>query len=343
MKDFLASPFATIENAVKSGNIPGAVLGAVNKDGFRIVKYCGFAQLKSNFSAVERPIKRETVFDLASVTKTIFTTTAIMKLVATGKIALEDPLSKHIPDLRQYDINARERGLTIGQCLSHSTFLPAVAPIYTHGLDPTTTRAFILQREWIPGPSVYSDINFILLGIVLERVLGIPLLEQETPNGTSFRPNPTDCVATEYCTWRDRLICGEVHDENAYSMGGASGHAGLFGTMDNVLDFTLDLMNDKLLPSEYTKQLFERTTPERTLGWEIKYPKWPGGQACSQNTIGHTGFTGTGVWIDKERGLAWSLLTNRVHPSRHKESGIIPLRRQVSEEIIASFDALSNS
>lgn len=341
MRDFLSAPFAIAQRITDSGAIPGVVIGAVTKTGERFVKHSGFAQIKCDKSAIERPIKRETVFDLASVTKTVFTTNAIMQLVADGRISLDDPLSKHIPDLRQYNMNALERSLTIAQCLSHETFLPAVEPIYTSGLNPLTTRAYILQREWQKGPSVYSDINFILLGIVLERVLGIPLSEQSTPNGTIFKPDPDECAATEFCTWRNRLICGEVHDENASSMGGASGHAGLFGTIDNILDFALDLMTNKLLPEEFTNLLFERRTAQRSLGWEIKYDNWPGGQGCSLNTIGHTGFTGTGLWIDPERGLAWSLLTNRVHPSRHSNSGIIPLRREVGDEVIASFDKLN--
>ena len=152
------------------------------------------------------------------------------------------------PTYRQYDMNAPERSLTIEQCLTHSTFLPAVEPIYTHGIDAQTTRAYVLQREWKQGPPVYSDINFILLGIVLERVLGIPLRDQITPRGTSFAPKANDCAATEFCTWRNRLICGEVHDENAFSMGGASGHAGLFGNIDAVLAFANDLLNYRLLP-----------------------------------------------------------------------------------------------
>lgn len=338
MENFLIRPFSNIKTYVDSGKIPAATLGAITKKGTRFVEYCGLAQIGLGDNGTARELKRETIFDLASVSKVVFTTNAIMKLIASGKIALDDRLSKFIPDLRQYDMNAPERALTIEQCLTHSTFLPAVEPIYTHGLDPLTTRAYVLQREWKNGPSVYSDINFILLGIVLERVLGVPLKEQITPNGTSFAPNPSECAATEFCTWRNRMICGEVHDENAFSMGGASGHAGLFGTIDNVLDFAFDLLNHKHLSSEYTNLLFERKTSQRALGWEIKYDNWSGGQKCSDETIGHTGFTGTGLWIDKERGLAWALLTNRVHPSRHSDSGIISLRRQTGEMVIDCFD-----
>jgi len=128
-----------------------------------------------------------------------------------------------------------------------------------------------------------------------------------------------------------------VHDENAYAFGGASGHAGLFGNIDNVLDFGFNILNSKLLPQEINQKLFEPRTSQRTLGFEIKYENWSGGQACSPHTIGHTGFTGTGIWIDPEREIAWSLLTNRVHPSRHSDSGIIGLRKEIGELICSQI------
>lgn len=334
MEKIIAKAFAPVLTSVQSENIAGAVLGVCDKEGNRAVLHNGLAQK----IGAHRPMKRETVFDLASVSKVIFTATAIMKLVAAGKIALDNKLAMHIPDLRQYDKQAAERDLTIEQCLAHATFLPAVEPIYTLGLSPLTMRAYILQRDWKKGPSVYSDINFMLLGIVIERVTGLALIDQETPNGTTFRPDPLNCAATEFCTWRNRIICGEVHDENAYAMGGAAGHAGLFGTIDNVLDFASDLLNYRALPEGQTKMLFEPKSRERALGWEIKYDNWSGGHLCADNTIGHTGFTGTGLWIDPKRGISWALLTNRVHPSRHTDSGIMQLRRDVGNALISAFD-----
>lgn len=122
---------------------------------------------------------------------------------------------------------------------------------------------------------------------------------------------------------------GEVHDENAFALGGAAGHAGLFGTIDGVLDAALNLLQHP------DPELRTRQTATRTLGWEIKHPGWSGGDLCSDETIGHTGFTGTGLWIDFHRGIAWSLLTNRVHPTRHKDTGIVQLRREVGD-LIAS-------
>jgi CubicO group peptidase (beta-lactamase class C family) len=308
------------------GRIPGAALGVVTAAGDRAVAMFGLAQREPD----PTPICRTTWFDLASLTKVLFTTPTILHLVSQGRIALDDPLTEAIPDLRQYDRNAPERRLTFRQCLCHQTHLPAVEPLYTYGLDPDTLRAFILQRVWQAGPPVYSDINFMLLGIAIERLAGCRLADQTLAAGLTWHPDPSATAATERCTWRGRVMRGEVHDENAFALGGAAGHAGLFGTIDGVLDAAQRLLQgvDPWLP-----QLRRRQTATRCLGWEARHAGWSGGNACSDETIGHTGFTGTGVWIDPARGLAWALLTNRVHPTRHRDSGIDMLRREVGELI----------
>jgi len=286
------------------------------------------------------PLTEAHWFDLASLTKVIATTTMVLTLAEQGRIDLDRPLTDAIPDLRQYDVaNAPERRLTFRHCLAHRTFLPAVEPIYTYGDDPETLRAFVLQREWrrVAMP-VYCDINFILLGIALERLEGRALAALPTPPGTGFRPDPGACAATEHCRWRGRVLRGEVHDENAFALGGAAGHAGLFGTVDGVLDFAAALLAGRALTPASVAAIRTEARPTRTLGWEIRHEGWAGGGACSAATIGHTGFTGTGLWLDWERGLAWTLLTNRVHPSRHADSGIQPLRRAVGDAVIAAFD-----
>ena len=170
----------------------------------RAVRLAGHAQLQP----ATVPIRRDTWFDLASLTKIIFTTAAILRLVAEGRIGLDDPVAVAIPDLRQYDMAAAERRLTFRQCLSHQTHLPPVEPLYTYGQTPATLRAFILQRVFPPGPPAYSDINFMLLGIAIERLTGIPLDRQTLPPGLSFRPDPAACAATEHCTWRGRVMRG---------------------------------------------------------------------------------------------------------------------------------------
>ncbi len=318
--------FAPVAAAVEAGRIPGAVFGLIG-NGERGVRVAGFAQIQPT----RAPMRRDTWFDLASLTKVVFTTTNVLRLVESGRIALDDPLTVAIPDLRQYDVaGAAERRLTFRQCLTHQTHLPAVEPLYTYGQNPDTLRAFVLQRVWTPGPPVYSDINFILLGIAIERLTG-KRLSEFSPDGFSFGADPATSAATERCTWRGRVMRGEVHDENAFALGGASGHAGLFGTADALLDFAASLMAGTLLLAASVTELRTRQTLTRSLGWEMAYQGWSGGDACAPTVIGHTGFTGTGLWIDWDNARAWTLLTNRVHPSRHVETGIQELRRRVGD------------
>lgn len=336
MDSLIEKAFEPAAESVGRGAIPGAVLGLVTEDGRRAVRWAGAAQIEPE----REELLRETWFDLASLTKVIFTTTRILRFVEEGRIDLDAPLVTVIPDLRQYDMSAAERRLTFRQCLAHQTQLPAVEPLYTYGQDPQTLRAFILQRVWRSGPPVYSDINFMLLGIAIERMTGQALIDQPLPPNLSFSPDPSLCAATERCTWRGRMIRGEVHDENAFALGGASGHAGLFGTIDGVLDFAQSILDGTALTPPSLRSIRTRESEKRTIGWEGASPGWHGGDTCSPSTIGHTGFTGTGIWIDFDRRIAWSLLTNRVHPSRHTDSGILPLRRATGEQVVMLFEAL---
>ena len=332
LDDLADRAFAPSLDSIAHKRIPGAVLGLVTADGARAVRAAGSAQIMPEI----QPIGRETWFDLASLTKVIFTTSRILALANAGRIDLDAPLTTVIPDFRQYDLNCADRKLTFRQCLGHQTHLPPVEPIYTYGSDPDTLRAFVLQREWRAGPPVYSDINFILLGIALERIFGLGIREMEVPEGFSWSPDPLATAATEYCTWRRRVMVGEVHDENCYAMQG-TGHAGLFGTVDGVLDFARGLLDGTGAPEGVVRLMRTPVGGNRAHGWELPYAGWSGGSNCSADTIGHTGFTGTGLWIDFERGLAWTLLTNRVHPSRHTDSGIFALRATTGDIVSAGF------
>jgi CubicO group peptidase (beta-lactamase class C family) len=334
LEKILDAGFAPAAAAIAAKRIPGAVLGVVTRDGGRAARNAGSAQITPTTIA----LTRDTWFDLASLTKVIATTTTILRLVEQRVIALDDKLTRALPDLRQYDLGASERRLTFRDCLAHRTDLPAVDPLYTLGLDPPTLRAHILQRDWPKGPPVYSDINFILLGIAIERLTAKPLATQTLGAGLSFAPAKEQCAATERCTWRGRVMRGEVHDENAFALGGAAGHAGLFGTVDGVLGFAHGLLSGIALSPDSIAAIRSLNAPTRTLGWEVRHDGWSGGQACSAETVGHTGFTGTGLWIDWARGCAWTLLTNRVHPTRHSDTGIQALRREVGDNVIDAFD-----
>jgi len=328
--------FAPAAAAVADGWVPGATLGIVSASGQRAVRFAGMAALVPN----PEELTEGHWFDLASLSKVIATTTMILKLAEHGRIGLDRPITDAIPDLRQYDVaGAAERRLTFRDLLAHRTFLPAVEPIYTYGDDPARLRAFVLQREWRHGPPVYSDINFILLGIAIERVTGAPLSAWKLGPELSYGPPPGPAVATEACSWRGRVLKGEVHDENAAALGGAPGHAGLFGTVRGVLDFAAGLLDGSGASPGTLEAIRTRVHANRTLGWERRFAGWHGGDACSADTIGHTGFTGTGLWVDFERGLAWTLLTNRVHPTRHRESGIAEFRSAIGDAVIQAWDA----
>lgn len=324
--------FAPVSEAVRSGAIPGAALGIVTADGRTETRLAGWAQLEPE----REPLTVHHWFDLASLTKPIFTASAILALAGQGRLDLDRPLTDAIPDLRQYDMAAPERRLTFRDCLAHRTHLPAVEPIYTYGDDPARLKAFILQREWRQGPPVYSDINYLLLGIAIERLTRAPLSAWPLGDGLSWGPPPGPAVATERCSWRGRVLKGEVHDENAAALGGQAGHAGLFGTLGGVLAFARTLLEDP------PREMLELVHATRTCGWDKAHPGWPGSDACSPETIGHTGFTGTGLWIDLARGLAWTLLTNRVHPTRHGADAIFALRPAVGEAVVAAFDGSSS-
>ena len=298
--------FVPLADAIAAGRIPGAA---------QIVPH-------------QRPMTDDTWFDLASLTKVLFTTPRILALAAAGTIDLDAPLTSVLPDFRQYNPDNWERRVTFRQCLGHQTPFPAVFPIYTYGRDPDLLRAFVLQHQWEAGSSVYSDINYILLGLALERLEARTIRDLDPGTGFAWSADPANAAATEQDTWRHRVLVGEVHDDNCSALQGA-GHAGLFGTADAVLDFAAVRLTD----TDATALIRTPLSARRTHGWERPYEGWSGGEHCSPETIGHTGFTGTGLWIDFARGHAWTLLTNRIHPTRHFDSGIVPLRRAVGDLI----------
>jgi CubicO group peptidase (beta-lactamase class C family) len=322
--------FAPLQTSVEARRIPGGVLGVVDADGNRAIRSIGSAQL----IPMQRPMTDGTWFDLASLTKVIFTTPRILAAAEAGRLDLDAPLTTLLPDFRQYNADNWERKITFRQCLTHQTPFPAVFPIYTYGRDADLLRHFVLQHEWPQGPAVYSDINFILLGLALERLEHCSIRDMDPGPGFAWSADPMHAAATEDDTWRHRVLCGEVHDDNCSALQG-SGHAGLFGTADAILSFAEDHFSQKNTSPKTISLIREMMTPKRTHGWEHAYEGWSGGDRCTPETIGHTGFTGTGLWIDFANRRAWTLLTNRVHPTRHFDSGIIGLRRAVGDLINA--------
>jgi len=322
----LERAFAPLAAAVDAGRIPGGVLGVVDAEGNRAIRAVGSAQIVP----YRRPMTEETWFDLASLTKVLFTTERILAHAEAGRIDLDAPLVSVLPDFRQYNADNWERKITFRQCLGHQTPFPAVFPIYTYGRDPDLLRAFVLQHEWKAGPAVYSDINFILLGLALERLEKRTIRAMKPGPGFAWSADPQQVAATEDDTWRHRVLAGEVHDDNCSALQGA-GHAGLFGTAGAILDVAAQ----KLAHAGPDALIRTPLSARRSHGWELPYEGWSGGERCSPQTIGHTGFTGTGLWLDFARGHAWTLLTNRIHPTRHFDSGIIALRRAVGDLVNA--------
>lgn len=320
----LGGAWRLIEDATAQRLVPGAAVGVVDASGRSAIAIAGSAQWAPDTIA----LRQDMWFDLASLTKVMLTVTEVLHLRQAGELDLDDPLARFLPE-----IDADVGRLTLRQILIHQAGFEPFAPFQHWCDDADELRARVVRYQWQLGEPVYSDIGYILLGIMLERIHEKPLDRFATPPGLGFHPPPDQTVATEDCSWRGRVLRGEVHDERAFALGGAAGHAGLFGTIAGVLDFAHGMLVGDLLSAESMSELRRPHTDTRALGWVLKHPNWSGGQACSDATLGHTGFTGTGLWLDFARGHGWTLLTNRVHPSPERTPSIGALRRSVGEAI----------
>jgi len=320
--------FDLVASAVERRLVPGAALGIVRRGAVPEVQVWGDAQREDTV----RPLQREHYFDLASLTKVLFTVPAVLKLVEHGRADLYDPLGRHLPELAWLQ-GSELPGRTLWQLLTHTSGLPAWHALYSWSSDPTLLRQRLLQERWPLGESVYSDLGYLYLGLVLERHLG-PLTQQPIPPGFSWAPPPELSVATQRCPWREAVMCGRPDDENADAFKGA-GHAGLFATVDGVLGQLGGWLEGSLLSAASLAVMRRPATPTRALGWERAHPNFSGGSLCSPTTLGHTGFTGTAAYVDFDQGLAWVLLTNAVHPSRPARPNLHSLRQAVGNVLSA--------
>lgn len=328
--------FGLIERATASGSIVGAAAAIGDRDDEHTACY---GRLETNGPAVTP----DTWYDLASLTKVLSTVPLALNAIADGKLDPHAPLRDLLPEIAWLQEPPNLGDATVLQLATHTSGLPAWQPLYTLGLDRATLLARLLHTrlERPPGQIVYSDLGFMLIGYLLERLYAAPLetlarglfARVGLDSSLAFSPARDAPIApTEQCPWRSRLLRGEVHDENAFALGGVAGHAGLFGTLRGVCGYARALLNCRLHSPAvlaYLSQEHARTDPERRgFGWSLAFPGWSGGDFMSLRSIGHTGFTGTGVWIDLERTRYTVLLTNRVYPSRHIEpSRIQALRR----------------
>ncbi len=341
-----------IVNCIESGAFPGAVL-LIAKDGFIAYhKAFGFSMLVPD----RRIMRIDMIFDLASITKPVVAATSAMILLERGLLRLDDPVCKYLPN---FSGDGRE-DVTLMHLLTHTSGLPAWKPFYltASSREDVFNLALSTGLERKPGEAViYSDVGFIILTRIIEKLCGARIDEFAgseifTPlgvNDTMYNP-PAELreriAATEYCKFRGRIVWGEVHDENAYRMDGVSGHAGLFSTALDLAIFAQMMLNlgsyngvrilsprtVKLMTMNHTTDLGEA----RGLGWDVKSFGFSCGDLFSDKSYGHTGFTGTSLWIDPEARLIVIFLTNRVHPSRENTS-IKDVRPKLHNVIAASL------
>lgn len=293
------------------------------------------------------PLTADTIFDLASLTKVVATTTAVMQLVETGKLELDRPAADYWP---AFAANGKAT-ITVRQLLTHVSGLPAdldLAPDW-QGQDEGLARAAAARPEHAPGERfVYSDINFIVLGELVRRVSGEPLdtyarrhiFAPLAMNDTGFLP-PKAALTRIAATDRQAgsVRWGEVQDPTAFRMGGVAGHAGLFSTADDLARFAEMLLNGgqldgvRILKPETVAMM---TAPEplpggvsRGLGWDMASP-YSGGMdvAFGPASFGHTGYTGCSLWIDPESRSFLIILSSRLNPDDHGD--VRPLRRELS-------------
>lgn len=356
-----------LQQAIENDSTPGIAL-LVAKDGAAVYRReLGFAQ----FSPILREMRRDTIFDLASLTKVVATTTAVMFLLYRHTITLQDSIKKYVPELIHGQI-------TFAHLLSHSAGFPEWLPLYedvqqeaerqgSGFIGSAEAKRLIIEKAcrvdlaYQTGTDCkYSDLSFILLGHAVEKIVGATLdqyceqmifqpLQMST---TFFHKHNTpiragEYAATEFCDWRQKVICGEVHDENTYAMGGIAGHAGLFSTLDDIYTFMNTLQqcyhgDSDFLPKPLVRQFFtnQHITEESTyaLGWDTPSKvKSTGGTLLSPNSVGHTGFTGTSIWLDLRKKLLVLLFANRIHPSRQNHT-FLNMRPKIHDAVVISTD-----
>ena len=297
----------------------------------------------------------DTRFDLASVTKPMATVAIAMVLVAEGKLELDAPVRTYLHDAATQ--------ATVRQLLAHSAGCAAHVEFFRYlrtvlPQNPREVLALRAMREPCDAPgvtSIYSDLGFIQLGAVLERAAGMPLdaafaqlVGDPLGLGARYaqREPISNCVATEL---DDRgLVCGLVHDENCYYSGGVAGHAGLFATIDDVMKFAIAIVDTAAgtprgrFTTEVVTHFFTSAPVASTwrLGWDTPSPIMGVSQAGDRwprtGAVGHTGFTGTSLWLDLPHRRWVALLTNRVHPTRHLDTAdrIKALRRAVNDAVV---------
>jgi CubicO group peptidase (beta-lactamase class C family) len=344
---------ATLQSAVDEGVFPGAQLAVRLHGELKCVAIVG----RLSSEPLGTPVRPCTIYDLASLTKPLATATSILLLIQAAKVALDDPVQQMLAELEGTPIGQA----TVRDLLTHRSGLPGWRPFYERlgaggSVDqPVKQQVLRMIRDepliYARGErSIYSDLGFMLLGLLVERLSGValdrwceeaivqplradPLLfcptEGRVQREVAGLPIDISRIApTEWDEWRDRLLCGEVHDENAAAMGGIAGHAGLFGTAESVLAVSGAWLSgyhgrssllDERLVRQFTARQELSTGSSWALGWDTPSAPSSSGSLFSKDSFGHLGYTGTSLWIDPRCELEVVLLSNRVHPNRRNE------------------------
>lgn len=360
-----------LQQAVCEGVFPGAVL-FVRSYG-EIVYHQGVGKMGQ--VPFDRPVTTDTIYDLASLTKPLATTTALVCLLQDGQVDLDQPVTDWLSEWQ----STSYQNTTFRQLLHHSSGLPAWRQYYEvlspAGLPPKDeserqARINVLLQtianepvEYEPGgQSVYSDLGFMALGVLIERCVGTSLpdycrermYDSLNANPLFFidaKGNPaggdgdlTSVAPTEQDSWRGRLVHADVHDENAYALGGIAGHAGLFGTASSVSRVSgawlqAVLGRHSTLPVEWAQQFArcqDSGVSSWALGWDTPSQPSSSGHHFSSESFGHLGYAGTSVWIDPVRELEVILLSNRVHPTRENKQ-IKVFRPELHDLVVKEF------
>ena len=339
---------AIMEKAVADGNIPGGVV-LVGHNG-KVVYRKAFGS--RSLEPVREPMTVDTIFDLASLTKCIATATSVMKLVEDGRVRLNDPVAAYLPEFAQ---NGKE-DITVRELLTHYSGLAPDLELKAswEGRDTAFQMAMREKPIYPPGSRfLYSDINFETLGFLVEKVTGTQLNEFARENifvplgmkDTQFLP-PTErssrIAPTQYDE-HDQMLRGIVHDPTARRMGGVAGHAGLFSTADDLSKFAEDMLSGfKVLSRPAVEKMSTPQQPAnaaslRGLGWDIDSPFASNrGELLPLGSFGHTGFTGTSLWIDPVTNTYIIILTNAVHP--HGGKSVVSLRSRVATAVVQSLE-----
>lgn len=342
-----------MKKALKDSAFPGAVVLAATHG--RVVYFKPFGRYSYDADAIQ--MRKDAMFDLASVTKVITTTTAAMMLYDDGRLLLDRKVKDYLPE---FGNNGKE-AITVRDLLLHEGGLPAFKPFYKTLRTPgeVTDAIMTSEVEFPVGTKFqYSDLGMITLQKIIEKIASKPLdqfLQERlfSPlkmTRTMYKPSPEYwyfCVPTEKDNyWRMTTLKGKVHDEAAYLLGGVAGHAGLFSTAQDIAVFLQMLLQKgsydgmEFIKPETVKMWTKKqsTISTRALGWDTRSPeRSSAGSLFSPNSFGHTGFTGTSVWVDPEREAFVILFTNRVNPTRNN-SKLTPLRPRLHDAVIKALE-----